>query len=258
MTDSPRGAERRQFPRFPLVLQVEVRGVKEVLSQCSEDLCVGGLFIRTERAFEPGERVPLLLSFPGLLQPLEIEVEVLRRRAASAELPAGVAVRLTSHGFDAKSRLDALLKEAASSEPTAPSAERFRMLLVDDDRLLAQMFSGAFENLAQQGRTRDFHLEFARNGQEALTRLMEPPRIDLVMTDLEMPVMNGFELLGAMRADARLASTPVAVMSALELADGQREKLTALGVGAVFQKPLRPADILSTVRALLDISRRQP
>jgi len=56
----------------------------------------------------------------------------------------------------------------------------------------------------------------AANGKEALMMLAAPVLPRLVLTDLSMPVMDGRELIKAMRADERLRSIPVLVLSALE------------------------------------------
>ena len=60
----------------------------------------------------------------------------------------------------------------------------------------------------------DVSVEFASNGHEALARLSRTPRLDLVMADLSMPVMDGFALVEKLRADPRTVSLPVLVVSA--------------------------------------------
>src|SRR5512143_3378863 len=84
------GTEKRSHPRFPLILAVDYPGAASTVRDYTENLSAGGLFIRTEREFEVGERVTLLLSFPDLLEPAEIEVEVVRMRAAGGAEPPGV------------------------------------------------------------------------------------------------------------------------------------------------------------------------
>ena len=94
-------------------------------------------------------------------------------------------------------------------------------------------------------------VEFASNGHDALARLREPPRVDLVMADLYMPVMDGFALIERMRGDPALLGTPILVISA-GAADA-RARALALGVDVYLQKPVQFADILATVRTLLRI-----
>src|SRR5512142_2003832 len=96
--------ERRAHPRFPLILAVQYVGAETVLDY-TENLSASGLFIRTEREFEQGERVTLVVSFPQLLEPVELEVEVVRRRSPSLDAPGGVAVRVPDDRPDDRARL---------------------------------------------------------------------------------------------------------------------------------------------------------
>ena len=85
------GIERRAHPRFPLILAVQHLGAEGVLGY-TENLSAGGIFIRTEREFRVGERVQLVVSFPQLLAPVELTVEVTRTEVGVDE-PSGVAVK---------------------------------------------------------------------------------------------------------------------------------------------------------------------
>ena len=84
--------EKRAHPRFPLILAVDYPGAASTVRDYTENLSAGGLFIRTEREFEVGDRVALLLSFPDLLEPEVLEVEVVRLRPGSSNQTPGVAV----------------------------------------------------------------------------------------------------------------------------------------------------------------------
>jgi CheY-like chemotaxis protein len=94
-------------------------------------------------------------------------------------------------------------------------------------------------------------VEYAANGHDALRRLSEAPTPDLVITDLYMPVMDGFALVQRMREDAKLAGVPVLVISAGG-ADARTRAVEA-GVDVYLQKPVQFSDIMSTVRVLLNI-----
>src|SRR5574341_685377 len=86
--------DKRRDPRVPLVLRVDYPGEPNRVRDVTENLSAGGLFIRTDRALDDGERVPLEISFPTLLDPIEIEVEVVRSRAGGEGGPPGVAVKV--------------------------------------------------------------------------------------------------------------------------------------------------------------------
>jgi CheY-like chemotaxis protein len=79
----------------------------------------------------------------------------------------------------------------------------------------------------------------ARNGAEGLeTARGNPP--DLVIIDLQMPVMDGFELLGKLREDAHLRSIPTIAVTALAML-GDRDRVLAAGFDGYLSKPIDPA-----------------
>jgi uncharacterized protein (TIGR02266 family) len=238
--------EKRRDPRVPLVLRVDYPGAPEAARDATENLSAGGMFVRTERDLEVGQRLPIVFSFPGLLDPLEIEVEVVRIRTSPAEGPPGVAVRVPAEADKAK--LARLLEVARG--PARPARRTFVVLVVEDNPHVLEMYEYALRKLRQHAGPK-VTVEYAANGQEALRRLAEPPRPDLVISDLFMPVMDGFELVEQMRARQDLVDVPVLMISA----GGNDSRLQAIeaGVDVYLQKPVQFSDIMSTVRMLLNI-----
>lgn len=85
----------------------------------------------------------------------------------------------------------------------------------------------------------------AEDGVAALELLRAKP-VDVVVTDIHMPRMDGIELVRQMRADGRLAKTAVIVVSS-DRNDGRQQELRALGACAYVVKPLRPEDLRDAV-----------
>ncbi len=239
--------EKRKDPRVPLVLRVDYPGIADGTRDATENLSAGGLFVRTERELEVGRRVPMVIGFPGLLDPMEIEVEVVRVRTEAAEGPPGVAVKVTSEADQA--RLARILEDARA--PRKSPRRDFLVLVVEDNLHVLEMYEYALRKLrAQDGAVR-VTVEYAANGHEALRRLAEKPRPDLVISDLYMPVMDGFALIDQMRADPDLAGVPVLVISAG--GSDARARAIESGVDVYLQKPVQFSDVMSTVRMLLNI-----
>ena len=92
-------------------------------------------------------------------------------------------------------------------------------------------------------------LHHAANGEEALAALDEHA-IDLVFTDINMPVMNGVEMVERMQADARLRGVPVVVVST-EGSKTRIEDLKEKGVQAYVRKPFTPEGLKAIVDNLL-------
>ena len=90
----------------------------------------------------------------------------------------------------------------------------------------------------------------AVNGQEAL-ELIKDEAPDLILADLNMPVMDGVSMLRRIKANPKLASIPVIVISSI-LNDERRQELTERGVEHLVEKPVSPpllADAIETIRA---------
>lgn len=89
----------------------------------------------------------------------------------------------------------------------------------------------------------------ASNGREALD-LMAGHWIDLIFCDINMPVMNGVEMIESMQADGALNTTPVIIVST-EGSKTRMEQLKARGVVAYIRKPFTPETIRNTVESVL-------
>lgn len=243
------GKDNRRDPRVPLVLRVEYPGTPSAVRDATENLSAGGLFIRTDRVLDAGSRVGLLLSFPGLLEPFELEVEVVRVRPAGREGPAGLAVKIPIDRVDERHKLASLAETARTG--LGKPRRAFHVLVVEDNPRVVEMYEYALRKLRLGEGGVDVSVEYAANGHEALVRLAERPRIDLVMADLYMPVLDGFALVERMRGDPALAGIPILVISAGGV--DARARAVDLGVDVYLQKPVQFADIISTVRTLLKI-----
>ena len=97
-------------------------------------------------------------------------------------------------------------------------------------------------------------VSFAGNGEQALS-VMSEQWIDLVLADINMPVMDGLTMVRAMRADEALRNTPVIVVST-EGSQSKLEQLNTLGVAAVVHKPFAPEDLVRAVNGVLHESVR--
>jgi uncharacterized protein (TIGR02266 family) len=240
-------SERRAHPRFPLILAVQYQEGAESVLDYTENLSAGGLFICTEREFEEGERVALVVSFPQLLEPMELVVEVLRRRAGGDGTPAGVAVRVPEDRPQDRERLASVSAQLAGERQTRAA---HRVLLVEDNALVASMYAAALRRLSETDNLPGLAIEVAGDGSAAFHRLLRPPRIDVLVTDLFMPVLSGITLVEKLRAEPTLADTPVVIITSG--GDREREQVQHLGIAQFLRKPVSYQDLAGAVRALLE------
>jgi len=238
--------ERRTNPRFPLVLTVQYTDLAAVLDY-TENLSAGGLFIRTERVFSPGERTTLVVSFPQLLEPVELTVEVVRMRRGDAATPAGVAVRVPDDLPDHRAKLAEVARRIANAARQPEPG--YRILLVEDNSLVAQMYAAALRRLSETDKIPTLGVEVCNDGATAWERLVKKPQIDLLITDVFMPLVSGIELITRVRAEAPLEHLPVVVITSG--GDKEREALHKLGVTLFLHKPVKYPDLADTVRFLM-------
>jgi CheY-like chemotaxis protein len=119
------------------------------------------------------------------------------------------------------------------------------IMLVDDDVLLRTSCATLLE-------ARGHTVIQASNGAEALSQLVDAgTRPELLVVDLEMPRMGGWELLAILRsaADRRLAELPVMIVSGLDVSAEARAVYPSL------RKPVPPERLLETVGQLLAVAR---
>ena len=131
---------------------------------------------------------------------------------------------------------------AASGTP-APDGLRGRVLVVDDSRMHRMTLAKLLDQLGHD-------VVEAEDGRDALDRLAKDPAIELVLLDLVMPVMDGFQTLAAMRADDALAHVPVIVVSGLDDLDGV-VRCIKMGALDYLPRPVKPAILEARVAASL-------
>ena len=88
------------------------------------------------------------------------------------------------------------------------------------------------------------------SARQALEILRSGP-VSALVTDLQMPRMDGFELIEEVRADSRLAKLPVIVVSG-DTNPRTPERMSRLGVNAFFSKPYSPAEVREKLEHLLN------
>jgi len=138
-------------------------------------------------------------------------------------------------GFAEKTVKTAELAEAVTQ---IGPREVGKVLIVDDDFALREALCVALEG-------EGFAVAAAANGQEALDYLRTEGRPCLVLLDLMMPIMNGWEFRAQQRQEPELADIPVVVLSAFARSGDEELR----GIEQFLRKPIDLADLLAAVRA---------
>ncbi|WP_218079505.1 hybrid sensor histidine kinase/response regulator [Anthocerotibacter panamensis] len=145
--------------------------------------------------------------------------------------------------IDGVALLQQVLTTAHRPTPPQPTAAAGPILVVDDSLVQRQTLEVALQGLG-------YRVLQAKDGEDALERLREYPAIQLVLCDIEMPIMNGFEFLTQRRQQPDLAAIPV-VMLTSRAGEKHRQLAQQLGSQGYLTKPFATAELKQTLTHLL-------
>lgn len=187
-----------------------------------------------------------------LVKPLARPLVRVRNIAAAAVLGSGktVLVLRVPDLFQSAATLGGAPLSAApgargtSGTPPQQPAPRTQTILVADDSVTSRML---LKNILESA---GYSVRTAIDGAEALAALHAQP-FDLVVSDVEMPRMDGFDLTARIRADKRLAALPVVLVTALESRE-HRERGIDVGANAyIVKSSFDQSNLLETVRRMI-------
>jgi two-component system chemotaxis sensor kinase CheA len=175
-----------------------------------------------------------------LAKPFHAPLKRVRNVSGATVLASGQIAPILNVADLVKSARRAPSLRAAPEAPAAPAA---KSVLVAEDSITSRMLlKGILESAGYRVRT-------ASDGMEALL-LLRSDRFDLVISDVDMPRLNGFGLTQRIRAEARTATLPVILVTTVDT-DESRERGIDAGANAYIVKSrLDQADLLDAVRRL--------
>ncbi len=165
---------------------------------------------------------------------------------ASVEPDGSILLVLDAAGLIDRARLAGAGSERiglALEQELTPRARHGSILVVDDALTVRELQRSILERAG-------FTVRLANDGVEALALLAEAPS-DLVLTDVEMPRMNGFQLTEAIRAQPALTNMPVLVLTSLSNDEDRQRGLEAGADGYIVKAAFDEAALLSAVDRLL-------
>ena len=118
-----------------------------------------------------------------------------------------------------------------------------KVLIVDDDIRNVFALTSALE-------MRGMKVVYAENGREGVTKLRETSDVDLVLLDVMMPEMDGYETARAIRGMSRFDALPIISLTAKAM-KGDRDKCIAAGASDYITKPVDVDQLLSLMRVWL-------
>ena len=118
------------------------------------------------------------------------------------------------------------------------------VLIVEDSKAIRSMIRVALEGMG------DFFAIEAGNGFEALKTLPTRP-FDLIITDINMPDINGLELIGFVKSNPAYRNIPLIIVST-EKSEEDKKRGLALGASGYVAKPFKPQELLAAVQKALE------
>ncbi len=269
--------DSREHVRVRAEFTVRANAIDKRVSLPGVDVSRGGLFVRTERFLPLGSAIKLTIderdgsaSIPMLCRVVYVHD---RAAAKATGKPAGMGLELLDIADNQRPMLERLLRRAgapavpaarapaapayaapapAASAPAPPAAARatpnrralaaMNIVVVDDDAHYRKLAAEPFIKRGDTVRT-------TADGLEALSMCLKDPP-DVILSDVQMPRMDGWQLLRLVRARPSLATVPVIFLTMLD--DDQARLLGyQLGVDGYIAKPYTPEELLVRVHQIV-------
>ena len=240
--------DSREHPRFEGTYHVQYKTVDELVLAYTADLSRGGMFLRTEEFLPLNAVIQVKIELPegaGEI-PAICRVAFVRDRdtAAAENLPMGIGVEFVDLDREALQIFEHFIIELSTDAQPAQKAiaRKLKVVVVDDDE-----FYG--EHVAELFRARGDSAFIAPDGFEGLALCLKQLP-DVILCDVQMPRMDGWQFLRMVRARPSLAGSPVVLLTTLT---GEAERLRGyqLGVDDYIPKPCPPEELLARVDRLV-------
>jgi len=240
--------EKRRDNREPVTLFVEYEGADDLIGDYTENLSSGGTFVATNRELPIGTAINLVLSFPGLLEPIAIAGTVRWQRRSGSDGEAGAGIEFAPG--PARDQLAAMIEKIRRRDPSTIS-RLFRVLVVEDNKHVAQLI---IEGL--RGSTRrdfggvSFAFRSAEDGRAAID-ILRHERFDALIIDVYLPVLDGPRVIQHVRGELGLSELPIIAVSAG--GDAARRSALEAGANLFLDKPMRLRQVIDTMQRLLGV-----
>lgn len=241
--------EKRRDAREAVTLFVEYEGADDLVGDFTENLSTGGTFVTTNRAIPIGTRVQLVLSFPGLLEPISIEGDVRWTRTDGEDGDGGAGIEFAPG--PGRDQLAAIVARIRAGDPRTVS-RLFNVLVVEDNRHVAALIQQGLRGSSRRdfGGAISFQFQDAEDGRAAV-EILRREQFDALIIDVYLPILDGAKVIQQARTELGLHALPIIAVSG----GGEPARRLALDAGAniFLDKPMRLRKVIETMTRLLHI-----
>ncbi len=228
-----------------ILLRAEIRSDKETVVSYARELTRSSVFVVTDWRPPIQTEVHLRISFPTLLEPLDIDARVVEHRPAhGVGNPAGLAFHFDSPA--AREAIAALIERLGVTPGRLQAKTDYRVLLVEDNDFIRDMFAYGIGKFFEQRKGR---VTFDHAGDASTARAMLAETVyDLVIVDYYLPAEDGAVFIARLRQDPRFLNAPVVAISV----GGRdaREATISAGADLFLDKPVVLRDLFKTLQVL--------
>lgn len=244
--------DRRKSPRVQAGFRVKYSTLDQLVLAYTKNISNGGLFVATEKLLPVNSVVKLVISLPNSGGDIPCIARVVRAMGPDEENPQrkhGLALEFLDVSSESIEQIEEFMSQAATREAEAsmlPSFDyKLSILVVDDDKIYRE---NAVRILQEQGH----NVTWAEDGLKGLAACLRNPP-DIVLTDVNMPLMDGWNFLRTIRARPSLSSTLVVFQTTLS-SEKERLKGYQLGVDDYLSKPYATEELLLRIERLFQRS----
>ena len=240
--------QKRRFPRTEAVFRVDYRDVRNLVDY-TENLSEEGVFIATEKRFEPGAQITFEISFPNLVKPIRLSGEVVWRRTPESlgELkPPGIGVCLRFDNDIERQWLRDLLCKLTGDIATQPAKKEdkeYVVLLAEDNDRSRLLFIDALS----QSNGHPVRMEaIEATSEHQAWNLLETRRVDLLIIEWRLCANEEFDIMGRLRRNSKTENLAVLVLGS-NVEEGQQA--LAAGADVFLRRPIPAKGLIRTVRS---------
>lgn len=230
-----------------LLLRAEIQSANESLVSYARELTRDSVFVVTDWRPPLYTEVRVRISFPSLVDPVEVAARVTDYRSSGGVgSPGGIQLAFSFGDAGDRSAIAAVVEHLAAQLPVKPRERVYRVLLVEDNAFIRDMFAyGIAKFFSQQRGSVEFeHAPDARVGWEKLAA----HGYDLVIVDYYLPAEDGATFIARLRRDPRFVKSPVVAISVG--GNDARDATISAGADLFLDKPVVLRDLFRTLQVL--------
>jgi len=250
----PDNDNKRRSDREPVTLFVEYEGAEDLIGDYTENLSSGGTFVATNRELPVGTSITLVLSFPGLLEPISIDGTVRWTRAAQTPDLVQAEGEEAGAGIEfapgpARDQLAQVIERIRERDPKVLT-RIVRVLVVEDNKHVANLIQDGLKGSARRefGGGVSFAVSNAEDGRQAL-EVLRREQFDALIIDVYLPIVDGAKVIATARTELKLVNLPIIAVSAG--GDSARKQALEAGANIFLDKPMRLRQVIETIQKLI-------